>query len=132
MTVQQHSTKRIEARTRESDVVAMPVPRQGERPAAYADRVGEWYVSRKSARHRKDHGLYLTPVPVADFMAVKIASRTGRVRVLDPAAGAGVLCCSAVESLVCRDLGPKHVEVVAFEIDQDLIAPLKAVLAYLV
>lgn len=132
MTVQQHSTKRIEARTRESDVVGMPVPKQGERPAAYADRVGEWYVSRKSARHRKDHGLYLTPVPVADFMAVKIASRAGRVRVLDPAAGAGVLCCSAIESLVSRDPRPEHVEVVAFEIDKDLIAPLQAVLAYLV
>ncbi|WP_420463906.1 Eco57I restriction-modification methylase domain-containing protein [Candidatus Palauibacter sp.] len=132
MTVQQESTRRIEAGSRESDVVGMPLPKAGERPALYADRVGEWYVSRKSARHRKDHGLYLTPVPVADFMAGKIAPRTSRVRVLDPAAGAGVLCCSAIEFLVSRDPLLEHVEVVAFEIDEDLIAPLQAVLTYLV
>lgn len=133
MTVQQQeSRKRIEGRGREPDDMGMPLPRDGERPAAYADRVGEWYVSRKSARHRKDHGLYLTPVPVADFMAGMIASSAGRVRVLDPAAGAGVLCCSAIESLVSRDPRPEHIEVVAFEIDKDLIAPLRAVLTYLV
>lgn len=133
MTVQQQDRRKgIEPRGRESDDVGMPLPREGERPAAYADRVGEWYVSQKSARHRKDHGLYLTPVPVADFMAARIASREGRVRVLDPAAGAGVLCCSAIESLVSRDPRPEHIEVVAYEIDDDLAAPLQAVLAYLV
>ncbi len=112
--------------------MGMPLPRSGERPVAYADRVGEWYVSRKSTRHRKDHGLYLTPVPVADFMAARIPSSAERVRVLDPAAGAGVLCCSAIESLVSRDPVPEHIEVVAFEIDKDLIEPLQAVLTYLV
>lgn len=133
MTVQQQERKKtIEPRGRESDDAGMPLPKEGERPAAYADRVGEWYVSRRSARHRKDHGLYLTPVPVADFMAARIASRAGRVRVLDPAAGAGVLCCSAIESLVSRDPCPEHVDVVAYEIDDDLAAPLQAVLAYLV
>ena len=110
----------------------MPLPDEGERPVAYADRVGEWYVSTKSARHRKDHGLYLTAVPVADFMAAKFPPTEGRVRLLDPAAGAGILCCSAVEALLSRSQGPEHVEVVAFELDQDLISPLRAVLRYLV
>lgn len=133
MTVQQQdSRKRIERRGRDSDDMGMPEPNEGERPAAYADRVGEWYVSRKSARHRKDHGLYLTPVPVADFMAARITSKAARVRVLDPGAGAGVLCCSAIESLASRDPRLEHIEVVAFEIDRDLIAPLQAVLTYLV
>ena len=37
----------------------MPAFRQGERPAASADRIGEWYVARMSDRQRKAHGLFL-------------------------------------------------------------------------
>ena len=54
----------------------VPLPRDGERPVAYADRIGEWYAALKSDRHRKDHGLFLTPVPAADFMGRRI--RGGR------------------------------------------------------
>ena len=57
----------------------MPAPRAGERPAVYADRIGEWYAARKSARHRKEHGLFLTPVPVAEFMAGRVKA-VGRER----------------------------------------------------
>ena len=110
---------------------AMPVHRQGERPAVYADRVGEWYVARQSDRHRKDHGLFLTPVPVADFMAGRIKADGRRLRVLDPAAGAGILCCAAVEALVSRRPWPDGIELVAYEVDEGLIAPLRAVLGYL-
>lgn len=110
---------------------AMPAPTEDERPTAYADRVGAWYVSQKSARHRKEHGLYLTPAPVADFMASKIPAGVPKIRILDPAAGAGILCCSVVESLAAREPRSTHIEIVAFEIDPDLIAPLRAVLDYL-
>ena len=34
----------------------------------------EWYVSTKPDAYRKGHGLYLTPVAVADFMAELVAS----------------------------------------------------------
>ena len=104
----------------------MPVPSEGERPTVYADRVGEWYAARKSDRHRREHGLFLTPVPVADFMAGRIKAGRRKLRILDPAAGAGVLCCAAVEALVSRK--PDAVELVAHEVDEDLIAPLRAVL----
>ena len=75
---------------------AMPGPRTQERPAAYADRIGAQCVRRKSDQQRKAHGLFLTPVPVADFMASLITAEARRIRVLDPAAGVGVLCCAAV------------------------------------
>ena len=82
------------------DSSGMPTPHDGERPTAYADRLGEWYASQRSDRHRKAHGLFLTPVQAADFMAGSFKARRRRIRLLDPAAGAGVLCCAAIERIV--------------------------------
>ena len=107
---------------------AFPVPQEGERPVTYADRVGEYYVERKSDKHRKSHGLYLTPVPAADFMAERIKVSGPKLRILDPAAGAGILCCAAIEALVSRDSKPNIIELVVHEVDRDLIEPLQAVL----
>ncbi len=68
----------------------IPPPAPGERPTEYADRIGEYHVASKSEAHRKRHGLYLTPVAAADFMAGQIRVSGDCVRVLDPAAGAGI------------------------------------------
>ena len=76
-------------------------------------------------------GLYLTPVPVADFMATLIEACDATVRLLDPAAGAGVLCCAAVERLVSRRSAPGSIELVAYESDPELCGPLATVLEYL-
>ena len=97
----------------------------------YADRVGAWYVEGVSDERRKAHGLYLTPAPVADFMAGRIKANESMLRILDPAAGAGILCCAALESLVERTPKPDRIELATHEIDLDLIAPLRAVLDYL-
>ena len=106
----------------------IPVPWNGERPAVYADRVGEWYVARRSDKQRKENGLFLTPVAIADFMASRISVRAQSIRVLDPAAGAGVLCCAAVEALIVKKTRPHTIEVVAYEVDLELANPLRAVL----
>ena len=105
--------------------------RVGERPALFADRVGEWYVSRRTAVLRKAHGLYLTPVAVADFMARRLAVSGRHPRLLDPAAGAGVLCCAAVEALVRRNPQPASIELVAYEVDPGLAELLRVVLRHL-
>lgn len=109
-----------------------PVPQEGARPVVYADRVGTCYVAQKSDEHRKNHGLYLTPVPAADFMAGRIKVSGPKLRILDPAAGAGILCCAAVEALVSRDSKPDIIELVVHEVDGGLIAPLHVVLDYLI
>ena len=109
----------------------MPAPQTGERPAAYADRVGEWYAGGRSDRQRKDHGLFLTPVAVADFMARRVTAKAPNVRILDPAAGAGILCCAAVEAMVSRQQKPDTIELVVYEVDRGLIGPLQAVLDHL-
>ncbi len=64
-------------------------------------------------------------------MAGRIKADGQKLRILDPAAGAGVLCCAAIEALVSRDQQPGTIKLVAHEVDQDLIAPLRAVLDYL-
>ena len=111
--------------------LGVPGSQEGERPADYADRVGEWYAAQRSDRQRKDYGLFLTPVLAADFMARRITARERKLRVLDPAAGAGILGCAAVEALVSRRPKPDAIELVAYEVDGDLIAPLRAVLKHL-
>lgn len=115
----------------QTEVTGPPVPRQDERPTVFSDRVGEWYVSQRSERHRKEHGLFLTPVHVAQFMASWVKAKGPSVRVLDPAAGAGVLCCAAVERLLESDPKPECIKLVAYEIDQDLIPLLTRVLDHL-
>lgn len=109
----------------------IPPPAAGERPTRYADRIGEYYVASRSEAHRKQHGLYLTPVAAADFMAARIQVAGSHLRVLDPAAGAGILCCAAVEALAESDRAPGRIELVAYEVDPGLAVPLEAVLGYL-
>ena len=104
---------------------------EGERPTIYADRIGEWYVTHKSDEYRKEYGLYLTPTLVADFMAKQIKVTGENLRVLDPAAGGGILVCATVERLVSRPDKPKIIVLVAYEIDLQLIPALRVVLAYL-
>ena len=77
----------------------IPVPNEGERPTAYADRLGSWYTSIVSPQHKKEFGQYLTPQPVADYMAGLFEPRENIVRILDPGSGAGVLTCAACEHL---------------------------------
>lgn len=107
---------------------ALPV--REERPSAFADRVGQLYAGSRSDDHRKSHGLYLTPPAVAAFMAGMIEARD-TLRLLDPAAGAGVLICAAIEALADQARPPRVVEVVAYEIDAALAEHLREVLAHL-
>ncbi len=110
----------------------MPQPDANVRPAVYADLVGEWYVALKTDTHRKEHGLYLTPPLIADFMSAQIRVTGQKLRLLDPAAGTGILVCAAVEKLVSRKTKPLAIEIVAYEIDAEQIPPLRAVLDFLV
>lgn len=119
------------ARKPKAESAPMPAPGVDERPTLYADRVGEWYVAQKSDARRKEQGLYLTPVLAADFMARQIRSTGERLRVLDPAAGAGILACAAVEALISRPAKPAIIELAAYEVDAELVPALRAVLDHL-
>ena len=132
MSTQEPKKRGRKPKTDSTQLTPMPVPGADERPTVYADRVGEWYVAQKSDAHRKGHGLYLTPILVADFMAAQIRADGKSLRLLDPAAGAGILACAAVEELVSRTTKPAAIELVAYEVDAELIPPLRAVFDHLV
>lgn len=108
-----------------------PISRRGERPTEFADRLGGWYLRHQTNEHRKAHGLYLTPVAVADFMAQRLSVSGKHLRVLDPAAGSGLLCCAAVEALARVNAKPNSIELVAYEVDRALANVLSVALGYL-
>lgn len=109
----------------------LPQPCAREKPTRYADRVGEWYVAQKSDHDRKRLGLYFTPIRVAEFMCGKLRTNSEKYRLLDPSAGAGILICAAIESFEKSDNRPKEIDIVAHEVDPQLLPVLGAVLTYL-
>lgn len=96
-------------------------------PVGLADDLGSAYADKVSVDHRRDYGLYLTPPAVARFMGELVGAHDGVVRVLDPAAGAGILACAVVETLVRR--GADRVHLVAYEVDRALARELREVVA---
>ena len=109
----------------------MPSPAIGERPTLYADRVGEWYGTAMPDTYKRRHGFYLTPVAVAEFMASHAHIEKRSIRILDPAAGAGILCCAAVESQLSQNSTIDFIDLIAYEIDAQICILLKHVLKYL-
>lgn len=109
--------------------ISVPLtPLAGERPVCFADRMGAWYVGQVTEQHRKGHGLYLTPTLVANFMASMMGGGGEVMRILDPAAGAGILLCAALEQMAIPRSRPRRIEVTAYEIDPSLADVLRAVL----
>lgn len=81
----------------------------GDVSAWGAYELGEAYAQLIAPEHRAAGGVYYTPEPVADAMAYaalapRLAARS-RVRVFDPACGAGVMLESAACMLAERDYG---------------------------
>lgn len=112
-----------------SVAVARAVKHLAVDPVRVADDIGSAYAKKVTVDHRRDHGLYLTPPPVARFMGGLVGPHEGTVRVLDPAAGAGILACAVVEALVGR--GVRRLHVTAYEVDKALAHELRGVLASL-
>ncbi|MFV0282065.1 MAG: Eco57I restriction-modification methylase domain-containing protein [Rhodoblastus sp.] len=100
-------------------------------PVQAADAAGAAYAATVTADHRKNHGLYLTAPAIAAFMARQIRSAGETIRILNPAAGAGILLCAVVEALSARNKPPRRIELVAYEVDPDLAQVLASVLGNL-
>lgn len=89
-------------------------------PTHYADTLGQVAVKQLGEPVRKDHGIYLTPEPIARFMASRLTVTGASLRVLDPAAGAGILSCALIEQLVRSHTPPNHIHIVGYEIHPEL------------
>ncbi len=75
---------------------------------------------------QRDLGQFMTPQPIADFMAREAVKSLAlhTVRLLEPAAGTGVLVSAAVHALLDGGHRPKRIEVLAYEIDARLMPAL--------
>ncbi len=83
---------------------------------------------RLSAAGRSEMGQYLSPPPVARFMASLFEARHKNVSLLDAGAGTGSLTAAFVDELCARAGRPAEVSVIAYEIEAAVIPYLKATL----
>ncbi len=74
-------------------------------------------------------GQFLTPAPVAEFMASLFQSHWRSVNLLEAGAGDGALTTALVRRLCRENRKPKSFSVTAYEIDPTMIASLRANLA---
>lgn len=75
-------------------------------------------VGRKlDPKRRSELGQYLTPKPVAYFMASLFNNLTGKIRLLDPGAGTGILTSSFLKEAISRKNLPETIDVDLFEIE---------------
>ena len=83
---------------------------------------------RLDPRRRALMGQFLTPAPVATFMARMIECRNPVIRVLDPGAGLGSLSAAFVAAMCRRPQRPDTIALTAYEIDPMLVDYLRATL----
>lgn len=73
-------------------------------------------------------GQFLTPTPVADLLASFFDGHWQEVELLDAGAGAGALTAAFVRRLCRTRRKPTRIAVTAYELDSDLLRPLRATL----
>jgi adenine-specific DNA-methyltransferase len=79
--------------------------------------------------HKSAMGQFMTPAPVAAFMAGLFEPRDGPFRLLDPGAGLGALTCAALDRWKTGGLGEGSMTVEVHEMDDRLRSHLVETLA---
>lgn len=88
-------------------------------------------VARKQDRSRKaELGQFLTPAPVARFMASLLKAQSPALHILDAGAGVGTLFAACIIDICTRENRPEQISVTAYEIDKELIGALSDTLRF--
>ena len=74
-------------------------------------------------------GQFMTPAPVARFMASLFQSTSGDIRLLDPGAGVGSLTAAFVDRVLRSSSPPQAIHVHAYELEETMLPSLSASLA---
>lgn len=95
---------------------------------AHAHAEGLAATRMLSRDEQKTLGQFMTPQAIANFMAERAVEGLSAevVRILEPAAGAGILAVAAVEALLNRPHRPRRIELLLWETDGRLIPTLNA------
>lgn len=93
----------------------------------FAHLNGKAFISSLTRDEQKSLGQFMTPPPIARFMAQRAVTGivSDVVRILEPSAGTGVLAAAVVEELLGREVPPTKIEVVLCEVDERLKPYLK-------
>lgn len=83
-------------------------------------------ITEHPRKRREELGQFLTPMPVADFMASMFAPLPKAVRLLDPGAGAGALTSAFVSRVCAGNDGVQSIEATLYELDADILEALFA------
>lgn len=94
----------------------------------YAYEAGKSFITRRTREEQRAEGQFWTPRDVAIFMARRLVLGvdTHPIRVLEPAAGAGILAAAVIEALLERPMRPLRVELLLCEKDPELLPVLEA------
>ncbi|MGH9391433.1 MAG: Eco57I restriction-modification methylase domain-containing protein, partial [Vicinamibacteria bacterium] len=84
---------------------------------------------RLDPKRQVEMGQFMTPAPIARFMASMFEAKQREIRLLDAGAGVGSLSAAFVGEMCSRDRHPEEITVVTYEIDPGLIEGLKTTLA---
>lgn len=95
---------------------------------AYSFDAGNGILATHTQEQRKRLGQFLTPPPVARYMAHQLGSLQDGDRILDPAIGSGVLACAVIERAISAGM-PITLYLDGYEIDPDLAQVAREVLA---
>lgn len=89
-----------------------------------ADITRVHYSSRLNLKQRSELGQFLTPAPVARFMAGQFHNLSGHISLLDPGAGVGALTAAVVERLLANPNKVKSCSITAYEIEPTFLPSL--------
>ncbi len=106
-------------------------PLQNELPSQYADRLGQQYSIMAGQEHKKKNGQFFTPIEISKLMASFFDYIAEEYRILDPGCGTLVLGCSLIEHILQCNPNVKKIELVVYEIDENIIPLLNLSLEFL-
>lgn len=81
--------------------------------------------SRLNLKQQSELGQFLTPAPIARFMAGRFSNLTNHIHLLDPGAGVGTLTAAFVERLLSNPHHTKSCFITAYEVEHAFLLPLK-------
>lgn len=89
---------------------------------------GRAFASTLDRAEQKTLGQFMTPPAIARFMAQRLLTTFNQtqVRILEPAAGAGILAAAVVDELLAKSERPERIDLVLCELDLRLIPVLEA------
>ena len=95
-------------------------------PAEHAD-IYRLAISRKlESKKRGALGQYLTPLPVANFMASLFSYMPEDIVLLDPGAGTGILTAAFFQEMIGRSVKPHSIQAECYELEQLMANYLKS------